>query len=196
MSLAATRRPASGRSTVIAISASRREIEKARGTGTSSMTRPGWRSVSRQRRGARKAVPKPSGAPTRTVPERATSAPSISARASIIAASMRSAFDRKVRPRSVNSHPFGRRCRSFAPIAASRLVSRRPTVAWFNSSRRAADRIWPARATARKTRTSSQFMRVPPFESDERGLRFLHNGFAFQGIGFDKFMRQNGSQET
>ena len=35
---------------------------------------------------------------------------------------------------------------------------RRETVAWLRSSRRAAPRIWPDRATARKMRTSSQFI--------------------------------------
>ena len=72
--------------------------------------------------------------------------------------SMRSAMSRKRSPAGVSSLPVVSRRNSFVRSASSSAAMRRETVAWLSSRRLAAPRIWPARATARKMRTSSQFM--------------------------------------
>ena len=49
------------------------------------------------------------------------------------------------------------------PKVASNAASRRPIVGWLNPSARPAARNEPCRATARKTRTSSQSIGAEPF---------------------------------
>ena len=142
----------------MAISASRRDSEKERGTGTSWMVSSRCRAVSSPRCLARKATPNPSGAPMRTVPETSSPSPASVERAAIMSASMRSAISRKRSPAGVSSLPVVRRRKSFVRNASSSAVMRRETVAWFSSSLLAAPRNCPERATARKMRTSSQFM--------------------------------------
>src|SRR5690554_6731051 len=94
----------------------------------------------------------------RTTPDISSLSPATSARAAIMSASMRSATARKRSPSSVSSEPVVSRRNNFAPSARSSAATRRETVAWLSSSLRAAPRICPARATARNTRTSSQFI--------------------------------------
>lgn len=57
------------------MSASRLDRLKIRAVAMISTSSPGWRAVSRCIRGARNTLPKPSGAPIRTVPETAQAAP-------------------------------------------------------------------------------------------------------------------------
>ena len=59
----------------MAMSASRRDSENERGTGTSWTERRGSASVRAPSRGARKATPNPSGAPIRTAPDTSSSSP-------------------------------------------------------------------------------------------------------------------------
>ncbi|MDT4876327.1 hypothetical protein FQZ97_1117590 [compost metagenome] len=142
----------------MAMSASRRDNEKERGTGTSWMVRSGYCCVSRASLGARNVTPKPSGAPIRTVPDTAISALPTCERAESISASMRSAASRNSSPACVSVEPLVRRVSSVVESAVSSAVSLRATVVWLRPSLLAAPRICPERVTARNMRISSQFI--------------------------------------
>ena len=143
---------------MIAMSASRRESEKERGTGTSWMVRSGIARVSapeaRREEGRAETV-------RRADPHRA--------------GKRRSALPTSgARREHLRLHALGRghevlACRrEIAAIGAaddkrdlseaSSADSRLATVAWLSRAGAQADRICPARATARKIRTSSQFI--------------------------------------
>ena len=101
------------------------------------------------------------GAPMRRVP--ATSSAAVpSAAAASASPSMRSATASSASPADVSLQPVVRRSTRRAPIAASSAPMRRDTVAWLRPSRVAAPSICPARATARKTRMSSQSIEPTP----------------------------------
>src|SRR5690606_29829924 len=77
----------------------------------------------------------------------------------------------------------------------SSATTRRETVAWLSPRRLAAPRICPARATARKIRTSSQFIGSPRLLISARPflnvLYFLHNGFDFPRVAIVGSKRDN-----
>ena len=149
-------RPSLGRSIVTMMSASRRDSEKVRGKGTSWIVSCGCLLASLARTGARWNVPKPSGAPTRTVPLTVLEVAGREASARSSSDSMRSARTRSPSPAGVMTVPVVRRSKSFTPMSSSRASSLLATVAWLTCKALAAARIWPARAIARKMRMLSQ----------------------------------------
>ena len=82
-------------------------------------------------------------------------------------------------PAPVSFAPVVRRSNSLAPTVASSAAMRRLTVAWSRRKRFAAATNWPARATARKTRTLSQSNEAVPLSTQhraaEKGDNFLHH---------------------
>ena len=155
---------------MIARSASRSESEKLRGTGTSWIRKSGYASRNLPSRGARKALPNPSGVPMRTVPAK-SSPPRNWAVPTSTSASTRSAVANSAAPSSVSVEPRVVLSKRRAPTAFSKAAMCRLNRAWLTPRRAAAPSIWPSRATARKYRRSSQFM-----------LSFLHNGSSVSSV--------------
>src|SRR5439155_8337044 len=141
-------------------SASRRARLAISGDSTSSSVIPGARSTAEvpERWRARKPAAH-SPTETRTVPLSAGDAAARRRSSARAARSSRSAASTSDSPAALRRRPSGRRSNSAGPPKeASKPASRRPIVGSLSPSARPAARNEPLRATARKTRTSSQFI--------------------------------------
>ncbi len=136
------------------------DVKIGSGDSTSSSVIPDARSAAElpERWRARKPAAH-SPTETRTVPLSAGDAAARRRSSARAARSSRSAASTSDSPAALRRNPSGRRSNNAGPPnEASKPASRRPIVGWLSPSARPAARNEPLRATARKTRTSSQFI--------------------------------------